>query len=84
VAGWFQEGGVPQEHVVTGELRRLHNEVLYDLFCSQNCSGGYIGKTRWVGNVVGKGGRRGAYRVLMGKLWRERDRLENVGVDGLG
>jgi hypothetical protein len=57
---------------VTGEWRRLNNEELYDL-----CSPDIIRviksrRMRWVGHVASIGERRGAYRVLVGKLERKR------------
>ena len=54
---------------VTGEWRRLNNEQLHDL-----CSSPSIIRViksrgmRWVGYVARMGERRGAYRVLVGKL----------------
>ena len=36
---------------------------------------------RWVGHVARRGDRRGAYRDLVGNL-KERDHLEDLGIDG--
>jgi len=38
-------------------------------------------RMRWVGNVAHTGESRGTYRVLWGNM-RERDHLEDAGVDG--
>jgi hypothetical protein len=57
---------------VTGEWRRLHNEVLNDLYSSPNIT--LVIKSRrmrWVGHVEDMGDRRNAYRVLVGKLHGE-------------
>jgi hypothetical protein len=54
---------------VTEEWRRLHNEELNDLYCSQNIV--WVIKSRrmrWAGHVARLGERRDAYRVLVGKL----------------
>jgi hypothetical protein len=50
---------------VIGELRRLHNEELYDLYSSPNITCNWIIKLRmrWVGYVACMGKRRCAYRV---------------------
>jgi hypothetical protein len=50
---------------VTGEWRRLNNEELNYLYCSPNSV--RVVKSRWVGHVARTGGRRGAYRVLVGR-----------------
>jgi len=53
---------------VTGEWRKLHHEELNDLYCSLNIV--RVTKSRrmrWVGHVARVGGRRGVYRVLVGK-----------------
>ena len=54
---------------MTGEWRKLHNEELNDLYCSQ-----YIirviqsRRIRWAGHVARMGERRGVYSFLVGKL----------------
>jgi hypothetical protein len=64
----------PKRDVATGEWRRLHNEELHNLYCSPNIIRMVKSRRmRWV--------RRGAYRVLWGNL-RERDHLEDLGIDG--
>ena len=58
----------PKRGVITREWRRLHNEELNDLCSSPNII--QVIKSRrmkWVGHVARMGGRRGAYRVLVGK-----------------
>ena len=79
----------PKRGVVTREWRRLHNEELNDLCSSPNII--QVIKSRrmkWVGHVARMGGRRGAYRVLVGKpegkrpLGRPRYRWEdNIKMD---
>jgi hypothetical protein len=74
----------PKSDEVTGDWRRLHNEELYDLYSSPNIIRVIKSRgMRWAGNVacMGRGDRRGAYRVLWGDL-RERDYLEDLGLDG--
>jgi hypothetical protein len=39
-------------------------------------------RMRWAGHVARMVARRGAYRVLVGGKLKERDHLENRGVDG--
>jgi hypothetical protein len=54
---------------VTREWRKLHNEKLNELYCSQ-----YIiratksRRIRWEGHVARMGERRGVFKVLVGKL----------------
>jgi len=53
---------------VTGELRRLHNEELNDVYSSPSVV--RVIKSRrmiWAGHVARMGEERGAYRVLVGK-----------------
>jgi hypothetical protein len=70
---------------VTGEWRRLHKEELYALYSSPNIIRSIKSKRlRWAGHVARMGGRRGAYRALVGKpegrrpLGRPRRRWENI------
>jgi len=67
---------------VKGELRRLHNEELNDLYCSPNIVR-MIKSRRMIraGHVARMGEGRGVYRVLVGNL-RERDHWGDLGVDG--
>ena len=88
----------PKRDEVTGEWRKLHNEVLNDLYSSPNIV--RVIKSRrmkWAGHVARMGERRGLYRVLVGKpegkrsLGRPRRRWEDnikmdlqlVGCDGM-
>ena len=53
---------------MTGELRKLHNEELNDLYSSPNVVRVIISRrVRWTGQVARLGERRGVYRVLVGK-----------------
>jgi len=72
----------PKSDEVTEEWRKLHNEELNDLYCSPNIVWVIKSRrTRWAGHVAGMGERRSVYRVLVGNL-RERDHLEDTGIDG--
>ena len=52
-----------------GECRRLHNEVLNDLYCSPNIVRVIKWRRmRWAGQVAHMGEERGVYRFLVGKL----------------
>jgi hypothetical protein len=75
----------PKRDEVTGELRRLHNEELNDLYSSAN----YMRviksrRMRWAGHVARIGEGRGAYRILVGRpegrrpLGRSRHRWEDT------
>ena len=74
---------------VTREWRELHNEELNDLYCSPNIVRVIKSRRmRWTGHVARVGGRRGVYRVLVGKpegkrpLGRPRRRWEgNIKMD---
>ena len=52
----------PSRYVLTGEWRKLHNEELYDLYCSPNIFRAI--KIRWAGFVARMGERKGVYTVL--------------------
>ena len=55
---------------VTGEWRKLHNE-LNDLYCSpNNVQVIKSRRMRWAGHVACKGERRGIYRILVGEAFR--------------
>ena len=59
----------PKRDEVTGKRRKLHNEELNDLYSSPNIV--RVNKSRrmrWAGHVAHMRERRGAYRVLVGKL----------------
>jgi len=58
----------PWRDEVTGELRRLHNAELNDLYSSPNIV--WVIKSRrmrWAGHVARMGEETGAYRFLVGK-----------------
>jgi hypothetical protein len=55
---------------------------LNDFYCSPNIIRMVKSRRmRWVGHVAQMGDRSGAYRVLVGDL-RDRDHLEDLGIDG--
>ena len=74
----------PKRDAVTGEWRRLHNEVPYALYSSPNIIRVIkSGRMRSVGHLERMGDRRGAYRVLVGipegkrLFWRPGRRWED-------
>jgi hypothetical protein len=79
----------PKRDEVIGGWRKLHNEELHNLYCSPSII--RMIKTRrmrWAGHVVHIGGKRNAYRILVGKpegkrpLGRPRRRREdNIRMD---
>jgi hypothetical protein len=56
-----------KSYELTAEWRRLHSEELCDLYLP-NIGGIESRRVGWAGNVARIGDRRGAYRVLVGKL----------------
>jgi len=66
---------------VTVEWRKLHNEVLNDLYCSPNIVQVLKFRIGWVGLVARMGKKRSVYRVLVGKL-EGKNHLEDPGIDG--
>ena len=79
----------PKRDEVTGELRKLHNEELSDLYSLPNIVGVVkSGRMIWARNVARMGEGRGVHRVLVGKpeakrqLGRPRRRWEdNIKMD---
>ena len=58
----------PRRDEVMGEWRRLHNEVLNDLYSSPNIVRVIKWRRmRWAGHVARMGEERGVYRLLVGK-----------------
>jgi hypothetical protein len=58
----------PKRDEVIGELRKLHNEELSDLYSLPNIVRVVKSRRmRWVGHVAHMGEGRGVYRVLVGK-----------------
>jgi hypothetical protein len=72
----------PTRDEVTGKWRKLHSEELNALYSSPNIVRVITSrKIRWAGHVARMGERRDVYRVLEGNQ-RERNYLEDPGVDG--
>jgi hypothetical protein len=72
----------PKRDEVTGECRKLHNQELNDLYSSPNIVREIKHRKKMGrGHVALMCERRGVYRILVGNL-RERDHLEDPGVDG--
>jgi len=72
----------PKSDEVTGELRKLHNEELSDLYASPDVV--RVIKTRimrWAELVARAGERRTVYRALVGKA-EGKTTLEDPDVDG--
>ena len=72
----------PESDEVRGEWRKLHNEELNDLYSSPNIVRVIISRRmRWAGHVARVGERRAYAGFWWGNL-RERDHLEDPGIDG--
>jgi len=63
----------PKMVEVTGEWIKLHNEELNDLYCLPIIV--WVikwGRVRWAGHLARTGERKGAYRILVGKIEEKR------------
>ena len=65
-----------------GATIKIHNEEFHDLYSSPSTVQMIkLRRMRWAGHVAHMGERKGVHRVWWGNM-RERDRLEDPGVDG--
>ena len=72
----------PKRDEVTGEWRKLHNEELNDLYCLPNIVRVIKSRRmRWAGHVA-RMGRGEVYRGFWWRNLREREHLEDPGIDG--
>jgi len=71
----------PESDDVTGEWRRLRNEVLNDLYSSPNIIQVFKSRRMKWGHLARIGERRGVCKVLVGNL-KEPDHLDGPGADG--
>ena len=63
----------PKRDEVTMERKKLHNEVLNDMYSSSSIIQVIKSRRmRWEGHAERMGERRGIYRVLVGKHWEKK------------
>jgi hypothetical protein len=71
----------PKRDTVTGEWKKLNNEELNDLYCSSSIVWVIKLRIKWVGHVAHMGRGETHTGFWWGNL-RERDHLEEPGIDG--
>jgi hypothetical protein len=71
----------PKRDEVTGEWRKLHNEELYDLYSPNILQVIQSRRMRWTGHVA-RMGTEEAYTGIWWENLKERDYLEDPGLDG--
>jgi hypothetical protein len=57
----------PKRDEVTGDWRKLHNEELHNLYSSPNVTRMTKSKMIYAGQATRMGGKRNAYRILVGR-----------------
>ena len=73
----------PKRDKVTGQWRILHNDELTDLYSSPNIIRVIKSRRmRWAGHVARNGGRVEVYAGFRWGNLRERDHLEDPGING--
>jgi hypothetical protein len=74
----------PMRDEITGEWRKVHNKELHNLYSSPDIIRQVKSRRmRWAGHVACMGEERKVYRFWCGTS-KERDHLEDRGVDGNG
>jgi hypothetical protein len=80
--GVLRKTFAPKREEVTGDWRKLRIEEVHDRYCSQNIISVVMSRNMiWAGHVECVGKKRNEYSIWYGSL-KERDHLEDVGVDG--
>jgi hypothetical protein len=72
----------PRRNEVKGEWRKLQEEELNDLYSSPNIIRVTKSRMRWAGHVARMGRRGETYTGFWWGNLRERDHLEDPGIDG--